>query len=383
MFVVILYFVLTVIGFAVAIPITNQSETLTYLDAITNYFSALTLIGCLTGVITIITRLISKHKFNPLSKTHSIPKWEQKIYALLHTSKWGRLTPDLGRLVGFKKVIDFSKIKSSSYCEKFLYENFNASCLHLISIFVSPLIYLILEEDFYLSLGLPILLISFFLNIIPVMIQRSLRPKLNLLYKSILSKEERKNRIPKTIKLICSNLSNCSERLMEAILPPSDIQPIIKVDINNENDTLNKIIGAIPIDTKRIISVDTGNCSLAASYNYLRNLYESVAFLQFGKDDIGNSEIINFEDNERKPNKFLYIQENQNLNSTLIEEFFNNNEYIIISLDYKNITESSLICNTVLESINKSKVVGLAIVNYNPVKEIEINSVIKNTGLSK
>lgn len=85
----------------------------------------------------------------------------------------------------------------------------------------------------------------------------------------------------------------------------------------------------------------------------------------------------------KKTNKFLYIQENQNLNSTLIEEFLNNNEYIIISLDYKNITESSLICNTVLESINKSKVVGLAVVNYNPVKEIEINSVIKNTGLFK
>lgn len=215
------------------------------------------------------------------------------------------------------------------------------------------------------------------------MIQRSLRPKLNLLYKSILSKEERKNRIPKTIKLICSNLSNCSERLMEAILPPSDIQPIIKVDINNENDILNKLISAIPIDTKRIISVDTSNYILIASYNYLRNLYESVAILQFGKDNIENSEIINFEDNERKTNKFLYIQENQNLNSTLIEEFLNNNEYIIISLNYKNITESSLICNSVLESINKSKVVGLAVVNYNPVKEIEINSVIKNTELFK
>jgi len=191
---VLIYFVLSLISILSSIPIA-LSNSMTFVDVICDYFASLTYCGVIGGVF-LLSRIFTKIKFNPSSKLWKVSEKEVAFYEKLKVKKWKKIVPDFGFLVGFKKNLDGADLKSSEFYKRFIYESVNASITHFSSIIFSPVIFLFLHKEFYLSIGLPCILIVFILDIIPIMLQRYNRPRLLKMYQMTLRREERaKNKV--------------------------------------------------------------------------------------------------------------------------------------------------------------------------------------------
>lgn len=188
MFYFFVYVVFSAIAISCSLPIAQQNS-IPYLDVLTDYLAFTTFSGVMCGVILLFARFATKIKFNPNARIFRIPKFEQRFYEEIKIDKWKCLVPDFGKMVGFKKKIDPSQAKSSQFYRRFLYENINASLLHFIDILLTPFFFFFLHPEFYITIGLCGMLIIFFLNIIPVMLQRYLRPRLLNLYNKLLARE--------------------------------------------------------------------------------------------------------------------------------------------------------------------------------------------------
>lgn len=190
---ILIYLIVSLAGF-IASSIIAEVNAVPFIDIITNYFASLTLCGCFCGFFALLFRFIFHCKFNPNWKILPVSKREITFYEFTRIDKWKKLIPDLGKLVNFNKQVLVGQTNNSAYYERFLFENVNASALHFFTILSSPMIFLILSKEFYLSLSLPIIIIVFVLNILPVMLQRYLRPKIYSLYCLTKRREERKSK---------------------------------------------------------------------------------------------------------------------------------------------------------------------------------------------
>lgn len=156
-----------------------------------DYSSCLVFIGVVCGLLLLIFRFVFKHAFNPNCKLFYVSNKEVKFYEKTKMRIWKKFVPDLGFLVGFKKKVLSGRTNSSSnFYYKFLYENVNAAYLHFFTFLLSPLFFIFLHKIFYLSIGIPCMLISFVFNMLPAMLQRYLRPRVLKLYNRALKKEE-------------------------------------------------------------------------------------------------------------------------------------------------------------------------------------------------
>ncbi|MDE5715635.1 MAG: hypothetical protein K2I42_05830, partial [Anaeroplasmataceae bacterium] len=71
-------------------------------------------------------------------------------------------------------------------------ENINASILHFTDILVTPFFFFFLHKEFYITIGLCGMLVITILNIMPVMLQRYLRPRFIRIYNKLKKHEEQK-----------------------------------------------------------------------------------------------------------------------------------------------------------------------------------------------
>ena len=111
--------------------------------------------------------------FNPSKK-------ECLFYEKLGIKKWKDKNIDLGKLNGFKK----DRVENNpEHIQRFILENNMGFVEHFISLFVSILAIFILPIKLVLIVGLPILITTLILNILPVMILRYNMPRLKTLYK--------------------------------------------------------------------------------------------------------------------------------------------------------------------------------------------------------
>lgn len=186
------YLLISIIFSAIAIfssfPIAI-SHNIPLLDIITIYLAYLMFCACLCGVILVFARYFTKKNFNPNSKLFTIPQWEQEFYKEIKIDKWKSIVPDFGNLVRFKKKIDIKDRRNSKFYERFLYENINASILHFVDILLSPLFFSFIRPEFYVTIGLVGFILVFILNILPVMLQRYLRPRVLKIYNKLKSQE--------------------------------------------------------------------------------------------------------------------------------------------------------------------------------------------------
>ncbi len=190
MYYTLIYLIFSAIAIFTSFPIA-AANGIAYLDILTDYLAFTTFCGCLCGLIMLLARPFTKIKFNPNSKFFRVPEYEQKFYEKIKLDKWKKIVPDFGKMVGFKKKIDPKECKNSKFYERFLYENINASILHFADILLSPFFFFFLHKEFYITIGLCGMLVIFILNIIPVMLQRFLRPRLLKIYNKLKQKEEK------------------------------------------------------------------------------------------------------------------------------------------------------------------------------------------------
>ena len=188
MFYFLIVVLFTVLAFVLSVPIAN-SFNLSYITIFTDWFSYLIFSGVMSGIILIIARQVTRFKFNPNSKLFYVSEIEQRFYKKIRLDDWKHLIPDCGNFVDFKKKIDYRQSKKASFYEKFLYENINASILHFFAVLTTPISLIFIHNQYFFTIGVFGFLMMFILNMMPVMLQKSIRPRLLKLYNKLKTRE--------------------------------------------------------------------------------------------------------------------------------------------------------------------------------------------------
>lgn len=158
-------------------------------DMLFNIGYAIIICAIIMSAIAILVRIMPKKYFNPNRIRYRCPKFETKIYKKLKVHKWKGIVPDGGRTGGFKKK-NLVDPKNEKYMHRFLFENCLAETVHVLSILFSFLILVLMPERYLLTIGLPIFLTFVILNILPILVLRSIRPKLLKVYNHLVQTEE-------------------------------------------------------------------------------------------------------------------------------------------------------------------------------------------------
>lgn len=143
-------------------------------------------------VISAIIFALPNKWFNANKKTFKVFGWERKFYENLGIKKWKDLIP-IGKGpigIGFRKD-KISDTNNPQYLLKFLTESCKAETMHFISLFASFVIIAIFPIEYVWCISIPIAMVNFILQLLPVLVQRYIRPKLLVAFK-------RANRINKT-----------------------------------------------------------------------------------------------------------------------------------------------------------------------------------------
>ena len=163
----------------VAIMIGDMSPAFAFFAA---YITMLIAFFIDTVVALIVRYLLPKRWMDGRLRFWRIHKIERRIYVHLGIRRWKDKIPETGGLlVGFSKK-HVAKPKSPAYLLKFLSETCYAECMHFISVIagfaVIPLSFsaLLPFSEHLLFFGLPVAIINAILHILPILVQRYIRP---------------------------------------------------------------------------------------------------------------------------------------------------------------------------------------------------------------
>ena len=184
----------SIIIFIIGCIITITTSLIFLIDAMKWWIIVIIAISSIIGMIAInglvafiCCKILPKKWFKTNSKFFNPSKKECKFYEKLGIKKWKDKNIDLGKLNGFKK----DKIENDpEHIKRFILENNMGFFEHFVSLFVSVLAMFILPMEFWLPTGLPIVITSLILNILPVMILRYNMPRLQTLLKFSERKKE-------------------------------------------------------------------------------------------------------------------------------------------------------------------------------------------------
>jgi len=161
------------------------------LEIIVMTWLAIFLSFLLDGLCAYSIRQIPEEKLNHKSNFFKERKCEKKIYKFFKVRKWKDIIPELG---GLLKYFDKSCVQEkvdSKYMMKFIKETCYAEIMHIVSIFVAPLVLIILPRVYLLTVILPVMIVNILLQIPPIFVQRFNRPKLEVAYKRLSRDEEK------------------------------------------------------------------------------------------------------------------------------------------------------------------------------------------------
>lgn len=150
------------------------------------------------AVVALIVRyLLPKRWMDGRLRFWRVHKIERRVYVRLGIRRWKDMIPETGGLlVGFSKK-HIAKPQDPAYLLKFLSETCYAECMHCVSVFagfaVIPLSFSALlpfpQHLFYFAL--PVAIINAILQILPILVQRYVRPFLLHAYNHYSTKESR------------------------------------------------------------------------------------------------------------------------------------------------------------------------------------------------
>ena len=138
---------------------------------------------CIDAVVALIVRyLMPKRWMDGRLRFWRVHKNERRIYVRLGIRRWKDKIPETGGLlVGFSKK-HVAAPKDPAYLLKFLSETCYAECMHALSVIagfaVIPLSFsaLLPFSEHLLVFGLPVALVNAILHILPILVQRYVRP---------------------------------------------------------------------------------------------------------------------------------------------------------------------------------------------------------------
>lgn len=149
---------------------------------------AIAICGLSSVVIMISTRLLPDKLFSPYRRRFKVYKKENKLYTKLKVKKWKDKVPELGKIGGFAKN-KINEPNNPKYIFKFLTETCIAEALHFYSILAGGLLFIFIPSQYLFTITIPIFLLNGFLHLMPVIIQRYIRPKFLFIYQKLLEQE--------------------------------------------------------------------------------------------------------------------------------------------------------------------------------------------------
>ena len=141
------------------------------------------------AVALIVRYAVPQRFYNPLAKRFKCFRAEKKIYTRLGIRKWKDKIPETGGLlVGFqkKKVTD---LKDNAYLYKFMQETCYAEVMHVWSALLGFTIIALCPSPLRLSVALSVAVVNAVLQLLPVAVQRFIRPQLLRVYNGNLKRD--------------------------------------------------------------------------------------------------------------------------------------------------------------------------------------------------
>lgn len=180
--------------FLVISSIITIGLNLTFKVADPLYIVVLFVLGFLLEVVIDALVALIIHKLppkiaNPDLRIYKVYKFERRIYEKLGIKKWKGLVPETGGLCDFKKDKIYDP-NNSEYLHKFMVETCYAELLHFISAFMSFTVLFLGEGITKLTICLPLAIMNFVVQVLPALIQRYVRPRINVLYQRRLRVEK-------------------------------------------------------------------------------------------------------------------------------------------------------------------------------------------------
>lgn len=153
------------------------------------------------GLIAIVTHWFPERMFSHENKRFDVPKREIKFYEAIGIKKWKELVPELGGLNGFHKN-HVADPNNPIYLEKFLLEINYGWVLHVLGVPFGFLI-MLLDYKMYmgngitvgLSIGIPVSIVNAILCLLPAFVLRYNYPRLQVMHKFALRKQNKKKEI--------------------------------------------------------------------------------------------------------------------------------------------------------------------------------------------
>ena len=142
-----------------------------------------------------LRRLVPQKWIKPEGFYFRTHKFEKGLYEKLGIKKWKGWVPELGGFTDLHKS-ELASTEDSQYLHRFIIESCYGELIHRMScLFSFTLLFLgIIKPNMLWSLFLPCCFINLFCNLLPAMIQRYVRPRLEVLYKRAKKNEERNAR---------------------------------------------------------------------------------------------------------------------------------------------------------------------------------------------
>ncbi len=188
-----LYFILITISvifiFSLNIPIALHN-TFSIGTIFLHFFIAVAFCGLISFLIMLMIHKLPSKYFKPDLKFFKTFKIEKQIYKILKVKKWKDKVPELGKFGGFEK----NKLKDPTnpkYLEEFLTDSCKSEAIHSLSAFLAIFMFFIIPKPFKLLIALPVFIVNFICHIMPVLIQRYMRPRLLTLYKLSKSRKQK------------------------------------------------------------------------------------------------------------------------------------------------------------------------------------------------
>lgn len=134
------------------------------------------------ALVALLVRRWPEEKIDPFNGFFTARPWERKLYVRLGVRRWKDRIPEMGGLLAHFPKDRVADLHDNVYLLKFLRETCYAEVMHLWSIPAGFLIFLLWPRRI-LWFGLPVALVNAFLQILPVITQRYVRPFLVSAYR--------------------------------------------------------------------------------------------------------------------------------------------------------------------------------------------------------
>ena len=138
---------------------------------------------------TFIRRALPKKWFNHEKKVFQVSPKEKKFYEKIKIRKWKDRVPELGQFTNFSKG-EIADPHNPAYLERFMLEACYGEVIHFVLPFLGFFSLLFFPRYWY-CIGLPVALVSVFMNVPSLFILRYNSYKMEVLYKNTLKRIER------------------------------------------------------------------------------------------------------------------------------------------------------------------------------------------------